>query len=98
MEEEYVVVMTLEGRTGTHIIGAVKVEAKDGKDALLTGAKLLVKTDVENDDGMLEKEDGKYVLDDVKETLEKCKGGYEAGSDEFMFIATRLQDGIKEIR
>lgn len=96
-KEEYVVVMTLEGRAGLHIIGAVKVKEKDGEDALLTGAELLIETATKDADGMIrDKKESGYILNDVKDTIEKCKGGYEAGSDEFLFISTKLQDGIKE--
>jgi len=97
MEEEYVVVLTIEGRAGMDILSAVKVKASNGEAALLAGAKLCIKVETEKpDEGMMECENCEDILNDVKETLEKCRGGYMAGSDEFMFISTRLRDGTKE--
>lgn len=90
MAEKFVTVMTLEGRAGIHICGAVEGEAENGKDALLTGAELLIEMQARDSDGYIEEGDCRFVLDDVKESLEECKGGYEAGSDEFLFLTTRL--------
>ncbi len=98
MAEKFVTVMTLEGRAGMHICGAVEGEAENGKDALLTGAELLIEMQVKDSDGYLEEEDRESVLDDVKASLEKCKGGYEAGSDEFLFLTTHLSPAKKGVK